>query len=185
MIALRNKVLRFLQFKKAFVKQINTVHSARAYIASFCLIAAMVYSQRCKWLNNGCSSNDECCSGKCELPHPGTNPRCARSSMWYPCLSGYHCEGRLKCGLDHVCCSGHWGTCSDSKDCCEKYHVCRQMKGFIYKKCLPRPRTLLFPRNSSQARDKFILLSFSFPVSLVLTMLLDTISVRLIAGVDI
>ena len=144
-----------------------------------------MYSQRCKWPNDGCSSNDECCSGKCELPHPGTNPRCALSSMWYPCLSGYHCEGRLKCGLDLVCCSAYWGTCSDSEDCCDKYHVCRKMKGFIYKKCLPRPRTLMFPRNNGQARDKYTLYSSSFPVSLVLTMLLCTISLRLISGVDI
>ena len=141
----------------------------------------MMYSQRCKWPNDGCSANKECCSGKCELLHPGTNPRCARSSMWQPCLSGFHCDSRLRCGLDHVCCSGHWGTCSDSKNCCENYHVCRKMKGFIYKKCLPRPRTLLFPRNNGQARDKLMLFSSNSPTNYVTTMLLEMFSVRLIS----
>ena len=83
----------------------------------FKYVAAQFYDTLCwlqlwcilrdvNWPNDGCTANNECCSGKCELLHPGTNPTCARSSMWQPCLSGFHCDSRLKCGLDHVCCSG-------------------------------------------------------------------------------
>ena len=71
----------------------------------------MKYSQRCKWPNDDCTANNESSSGKCELLHPGTNPDAPwGSSMWQPCLSGFYYDGRLKCGLDRVCCSGHWGN---------------------------------------------------------------------------
>lgn len=116
----------------------------------------MMYSRRCKWANEGCRNNNECCSGTCDLLHPGTNQRCTESSMGQPCLFGFHCDVGLKCGQDHICCAGHWGTCSADDDCCAEYHKCRKMKGFVYKKCLPRPRTLFLPKGGSQPRDQLI-----------------------------
>ena len=141
----------------------------------------MMYSQRCKWSNDGCNNNSECCSRKCERLHPGTNHRCKISSMRQPCLSGFHCDSRLKCGMDYVCCSGLWGTCSESADCCEHDHVCRKMKGFIYRKCLPLPRTLLLPRNNGQARDKLILYRSNTPTLYIMAMLLEKLAVGLLS----
>ena len=106
----------------------------------------MRYSQRCKWANEGCSIDSECCSGVCELLHPGTNPRCAKSGMGQPCLFQFHCDNRMKCRHNHLCCAGHWDTCSSDKDCCAPHHICRRMKGFVYRKCLPKPKTLMLPR---------------------------------------
>ena len=41
-----------------------------------------------------------------------------------------------------------------SADYCEHSYVCRKLKKFIYKKCIPPPRRLLLARNNGQPRDK-------------------------------
>ena len=130
----------------------------------------MRYSQRCKWANTDCSENTECCSGACTLVHPGTDPRCATSGMRQPCLFHFDCDNQMKCGHNHRCCAGHWDTCSSDKDCCVPYHICRRMKGFVYRKCLPRPNTLMLPRggNVPLAQNVFYLIYANVFANIVL-----------------
>ncbi|XP_046336907.1 uncharacterized protein LOC124118715 isoform X1 [Haliotis rufescens] len=90
----------------------------------------------CKWSNEGCSSDKECCSGRCEQGHPGTDARCTKSVLHQPCLYTYQCEDRLKCGSHNKCCSNYWGTCRRPSDCCNKMHYCLEVDGFYYKRCL-------------------------------------------------
>ena len=90
----------------------------------------------CKFSNEGCESDEECCSGKCLQAHPGTNPRCTRSSLHRACLYNYQCEDRLICGPRNTCCSKYWGTCSQTKDCCHPQFICIEADGFYYKRCL-------------------------------------------------
>jgi hypothetical protein len=77
----------------------------------------------CKWSNEGCTTNNECCSGSCITRHPGTGPRCEKSSLLRPCLYNYHCENRAICGSKNKCCSDYWNDCRSSKDCCDPVHV--------------------------------------------------------------
>lgn len=103
-------------------------------MSSFCLISS---GFRCKWSNEGCDSDSECCSKKCELPHPGTNPRCTKSPLYGPCIFHYQCQDRLECSRKrYQCCSPYWGTCMNRTDCCNTRHLCVPAEGFIYKRCL-------------------------------------------------
>jgi hypothetical protein len=102
----------------------------------------------CKWSNEGCTTNNECCSGSCITRHPGTGPRCEKSSLLRPCLYNYHCENRAICGSKNKCCSDYWNDCRSSKDCCDPVHVCLYTRGFVYKKCLYGP---VKPRNSGNS----------------------------------
>nr|KAG5698011.1 hypothetical protein BaRGS_005829 [Batillaria attramentaria] len=94
------------------------------------------YAFNCKFSNEGCDEDKECCSGKCIQAHPGTNARCTRSSLNQSCLYTYQCEDRLTCGRNNTCCSKYWGTCSRQEDCCDRFSVCIEAEGFYYKRCL-------------------------------------------------
>ena len=48
----------------------------------------------CKWSNEDCNSDGECCSQRCVQVHPGTNARCMKTSMGGPCLYNFHCGYR-------------------------------------------------------------------------------------------
>ncbi|CAC5403526.1 unnamed protein product [Mytilus coruscus] len=76
----------------------------------------------CKWSNEGCFSNSECCSNSCSLKHPGTEPRCEKSSILSPCLYNYHCERNYICGPKNKCCSDYWNDCRDETECCDPAH---------------------------------------------------------------
>ncbi|ESO92907.1 hypothetical protein LOTGIDRAFT_162387 [Lottia gigantea] len=93
----------------------------------------------CKWSNEGCSKDDECCSGTCERSHPGMNKRCTKSVLHDPCLFTYHCQSRLHCGAKNRCCSKYWGICRLPTDCCDTSFLCINVKGFHYQRCLPSP----------------------------------------------
>ncbi|KAK6195236.1 hypothetical protein SNE40_000707 [Patella caerulea] len=93
----------------------------------------------CKWSNEGCDRNDECCSGSCQQLHPGMNARCTKSVLHNPCIFTHHCQDRLHCGADNTCCSKYWGTCRRQIDCCNKNYICIDVKGFHYRRCLPAP----------------------------------------------
>ena len=98
----------------------------------FDLLAAF----NCKFSNEGCESDEECCSGKCLQAHPGTNPRCTRSTLHRSCLYNYQCEDRLICGPKNTCCSKYWGMCIQHEDCCHPQFICIEAEGFYYKRCL-------------------------------------------------
>ena len=98
-------------------------------------------TKKCRWSNEGCSLNDDCCSGSCVQQHEGTDPRCEKSAIHFPCFYSYQCEDGLACGNQYSCCSPFWGVCSDNGDCCEMKHVCRPEEGFIYKRCLMPSRS--------------------------------------------
>ncbi|KAL8574483.1 hypothetical protein ACOMHN_060153 [Nucella lapillus] len=90
----------------------------------------------CKFSNEGCDSDNECCSSNCVQAHPGTNHRCTRSSLHRSCLYTYQCEERLTCGPANTCCSKYWGMCSRHEDCCYRDLQCLEAEGFYYKRCL-------------------------------------------------
>ncbi|XP_076435768.1 uncharacterized protein LOC143275501 [Babylonia areolata] len=94
------------------------------------------YMFNCKFSNEGCESDKECCSGNCVQAHPGTNQRCTRSSLHKACLYTYQCEERLTCGPANACCSKYWGTCRNDDDCCFRDLRCLEAEGFYYKRCL-------------------------------------------------
>lgn len=101
-------------------------------------VTAYVFSGgQCKWSNENCDVDEDCCSKRCVRLHEGTFPRCAKSPMHYPCFFGYQCEKGLACGEVYSCCAPFWGVCVKKDDCCEADHVCRQMDGFTYNRCLP------------------------------------------------
>ncbi|KAL8559306.1 hypothetical protein ACOMHN_059997 [Nucella lapillus] len=89
----------------------------------------------CSWSNEGCDSNQECCSKSCFRAHEGTNYRCRHSGLAESCVFDYHCGDNLEC-RDYKCCSPYWKMCTKHDDCCNKEHVCRPAEGFIYKRCL-------------------------------------------------
>lgn len=93
----------------------------------------------CKFSNEGCERDAECCSFKCVQSHPGTNARCTRCSLHERCLYTHHCEERLVCGTNHTCCAKYWGTCTRREDCCNPHSFCREMDGFFYKRCIEGP----------------------------------------------
>ena len=103
----------------------------------------VITGAQCKWSNENCDADEDCCSQRCVRLHEGTNARCEKSPMHYPCFFGYQCEKGLACGEMYSCCSPFWGVCVDIDDCCEKNHVCRQMDGFTYNRCLPNSANLL------------------------------------------
>ncbi|XP_055869188.1 uncharacterized protein LOC129923198 [Biomphalaria glabrata] len=110
----------------------------------------------CKFPNEGCHDNSECCSGKCIHAHPGTNPRCTKLSMHKPCLYTYQCEDRLKCGSSNKCCAKYWGVCTENRDCCDDLQLCLEVEGFYYKRCL-------YTNNlNSGHRNQFSILSLFF-----------------------
>lgn len=102
-----------------------------------CFTWYVLSAGQCKWSNENCEVDDDCCSKRCVKLHEGTNPRCASSPMHYPCFFGYQCEKGLACGDMYSCCAPFWGVCIEKGDCCEKSHVCREMDGFTYNRCLP------------------------------------------------
>lgn len=107
------------------------------FIVQFMLhLTGAVEVKRCKWSNEGCSTNEDCCSKHCYKAHSGTNARCERSSLAEPCFASYQCEDGLSCGLKYTCCSPYWGVCIVSNDCCDPEHVCRWQEGFHYNRCL-------------------------------------------------
>ncbi|XP_060565105.1 uncharacterized protein LOC132724289 [Ruditapes philippinarum] len=107
-----------------------------------CIIILIMFSLniadglRCKWSNENCDSDSQCCSSRCVKLHEGTNPRCASSPMHYPCFFSYQCEDGLTCGDYYTCCAPFWGVCTDKDDCCDPQYVCREEDGFIYNRCL-------------------------------------------------
>lgn len=91
----------------------------------------------CKFSNDGCNSDSECCSGRCLQKHEGTNHRCTPSMLHQPCVFNYHClEGLECCERTYNCCSPIWRDCMSSVDCCDSNHQCVYVKGFTYKRCL-------------------------------------------------
>lgn len=103
------------------------------------IVVDLISATGCKWSNEGCFSNQECCSNGCSLRHPGTEPRCEKSSILGPCLYNYHCERNFICGPKNKCCSDYWNDCRDETECCDPAHVCLYARGFVYKKCLFGP----------------------------------------------
>ncbi|XP_059141914.1 uncharacterized protein LOC131929636 [Physella acuta] len=90
----------------------------------------------CKFPNDSCEDNSECCSGKCNEAHSGTNPRCTKLGLHKPCLYSYQCQSLLLCGSKNRCCSKFWGFCNHDRDCCESKHKCLPARGFYYNRCL-------------------------------------------------
>ena len=90
----------------------------------------------CKFSNEACQAKEECCSSNCLQAHPGTNPRCMRSTLNDSCLYNYQCEDSLVCGPFNRCCSKYWGICSRHDDCCHATFRCLEAEGFYYKRCL-------------------------------------------------
>ncbi|OWF50297.1 hypothetical protein KP79_PYT23120 [Mizuhopecten yessoensis] len=95
-----------------------------------------VQYRRCKWSNEDCVKDSDCCSDECYLAHEGTDPRCARGTVGFPCYADYQCESGLDCGSKYKCCAPYWGICSHINQCCDKSHVCREEQGFSYRRCL-------------------------------------------------
>ena len=100
----------------------------------------------CKWANEICAADDECCSGRCDELHPGAEPRCGNSRLYFPCIFDFQCEGGLACGENYSCCSPFWGVCTQTKDCCDPEFVCREETGFIYKRCLKSSTITIVPQ---------------------------------------
>uniref|UniRef100_A0A0L8G3G9 Granulins domain-containing protein n=1 Tax=Octopus bimaculoides TaxID=37653 RepID=A0A0L8G3G9_OCTBM len=100
------------------------------------IILQVPAGRKCKWSNEDCSDDSECCSHQCKQAHPGTNYRCTQNPMNYACIYDYHCVTRLICGSDQRCCAGEWGDCMHNSHCCDPAHNCIEVKGFIYKRCL-------------------------------------------------
>ncbi|XP_070183058.1 uncharacterized protein [Littorina saxatilis] len=117
------------------VRQLLMVLSLLSLLA-MALAGDVKYAVNCKFSNEGCEYDEECCSGKCLQAHPGTNPRCTRSTLHHDCLYSYQCEDRLSCGPLNTCCSKYWGTCMRHEDCCHSQFVCIEADGFYYKRCL-------------------------------------------------
>ncbi|RUS84381.1 hypothetical protein EGW08_007843 [Elysia chlorotica] len=92
----------------------------------------------CKFPNEGCERDEDCCSRKCVDAHPGTNARCTKLGLHKPCLYTYQCEDRLRCG-NNSCCAKYWGICKHARDCCDKTHHCYEVDDFYYKRCLMAP----------------------------------------------
>jgi hypothetical protein len=93
---------------------------------------------QCRWANEECSVNQDCCSKHCVLKNPGTHHRCKQSFIGQYCLYRYHCEERLMCGSNKKCCASYWDPCSNDTHCCDPEHKCLPADGFIYKVCLYR-----------------------------------------------
>lgn len=91
---------------------------------------------KCKWSNEDCSHDSECCSKSCEQAHPGTNNRCTQNRMNSACIYHYHCDDRLICGPDQRCCADEWGSCMEKSHCCDPEHDCIDVESFVYKRCL-------------------------------------------------
>ncbi|GFO08781.1 hypothetical protein PoB_003528600 [Plakobranchus ocellatus] len=108
-----------------------------ATVVVCCATACLAFD--CKFPNEGCERNDDCCSKKCVDAHPGTNARCTKLGMHRPCLYTYQCEDRLRCGINNTCCAKYWGICKDAVDCCDPSHKCYEVDGFYYKRCLFTP----------------------------------------------
>ncbi|KAL4238155.1 hypothetical protein ACF0H5_002866 [Mactra antiquata] len=116
----------------------NCYHSNLIHIFILLMMTDKITSSlMCKFSNENCDGNDECCSRRCVKLHEGTNARCASSTMHYPCIYEYHCEDGLACGDFYSCCAPFWGVCADEGDCCDETHVCREETGFVYNRCLP------------------------------------------------
>ena len=109
----------------------------------------------CKWSNEGCTFDHECCSKSCSSEHPGTEPRCEKSGMLDPCLYNYHCERAQICGPRNKCCSDYWNGCRSADDCCDPAHVCLYARGFVYKKCLYGP---VRPKNTGNSSNSSVLM---------------------------
>ncbi|GFS10405.1 hypothetical protein ElyMa_001322600 [Elysia marginata] len=115
--------------------------SEREIIATLLLILFICHTClafNCKFPNEGCERNEDCCSNKCVDAHPGTNARCTKLGIHKPCLYTYQCEDRLRCG-NNSCCARYWGICKHARDCCDKTHHCYEVDGFYYKRCLTAP----------------------------------------------
>ncbi|KAH3850573.1 hypothetical protein DPMN_092995 [Dreissena polymorpha] len=91
---------------------------------------------QCKWANENCERDKQCCSGRCVSLHTGTTPRCGSSPLNYPCFFGYQCEQGLDCDNLYRCCAPFWAMCSNTQDCCDDSHICRHEYGIMYKRCL-------------------------------------------------
>eukprot|EP00106_Octopus_bimaculoides_P022277 XP_014789719.1 PREDICTED: uncharacterized protein LOC106883278 [Octopus bimaculoides] len=101
------------------------------------LLLSSFTGYHCKFYNDGCSSDAECCSGRCMQKHEGTNFRCTPSALHQPCVYDYHCSDGLECcEKTYNCCSPIWKDCMYSVDCCDPEHKCIHVKGFTYKRCL-------------------------------------------------
>lgn len=107
------------------------------YANKFVDMFVCLFTAQCKWSNEDCEFDEDCCSQSCVKLHEGTNPRCAKSPMHYPCFFVYQCEEGLACGSMYSCCAPYWGVCVEKDDCCDKSQVCREMDGFTYNRCLP------------------------------------------------
>lgn len=113
-------------------RKIFNIVLAITYFSQTCL------AFNCKFPNEGCERDEECCSEKCVEAHPGTNARCTKLGIHKPCLYTYQCEDRLKCG-NNTCCAKYWDICRHARDCCDKTHQCYEVDGFYYKRCLTPP----------------------------------------------
>jgi hypothetical protein len=92
--------------------------------------------KRCRFSNEGCSEDEDCCSTSCERIHSGANKRCTKSEIMSPCYADYQCEDGLQCGRRYKCCAPYWGICDSLEQCCDLEHICTYHKGFTYKMCL-------------------------------------------------
>lgn len=117
--------------------------------------------KRCKWSNENCMSDSECCSEECYLAHEGTDPRCARGAVGFPCYADYQCESGLECSSTYKCCAPYWAVCSHINQCCNKKHVCREEQGFPYRRCL-------YPSQASRGIESKYLLLLTSMLSLIL-----------------
>lgn len=90
----------------------------------------------CRWSNEGCYENEDCCSESCERAHEGAHKRCSKSEINQPCYADYMCEDGLQCGRKYKCCTPYWGICNSNDECCGSEHFCTFHKGFTYKRCL-------------------------------------------------
>ncbi|XP_022309394.2 uncharacterized protein LOC111115097 [Crassostrea virginica] len=125
-------------------------------------IPTLIGLPQCKWANEECADNDQCCSQSCVLKNPGTNRRCSRSSIGQECLYVYHCEDRLLCGDRRKCCASYWETCSRNQHCCDTNHRCLRAEGATYRKCLYPPTNTGVPLESSWVLGVVILLRVLF-----------------------
>lgn len=92
--------------------------------------------RRCRFSNEGCSEDTDCCSQSCEQRHSGADKRCSKSEILSPCYADYQCEDGLQCGRKYKCCAPYWHICYSAEECCDIEHACTYHSGFTYKMCL-------------------------------------------------
>lgn len=103
------------------------------------IIVSHKASALCRWTNEGCEDDSDCCSQSCEQAHRGADKRCSAAEVNFPCYADYMCGEGLACGKKYKCCVPYWQICDNAAECCDSDHVCRHHSGFNYKRCLYRP----------------------------------------------